>query len=441
MSLAGTRTPIAAAADALRRARADALLDRAALFHDLEGLRSGLHALTAAFPANALHAVAIKANPVVEVLREVVRAGCGLEAASIEEVELALAAGCAPDRIVYDSPVKTREELDLALTLGVAINADSFEELGRIAELWPRVANRQAYRTIGVRVNPEVDAGTIAATSVGTSRSRFGEAWSDVERFVDAFRRYPWLNTLHCHVGSQGCALETMLEAAARVAALRRRINAALGENRVTSVDIGGGLPVAYTDSDRPPSVADYAAALRTRTPCLFAPRLRLITEFGRAVQAPCGFAASRVEYVHERGGRRIAATHLGADLLLRAAYAPNDWRHEIIVLDADGFEKPTASTQPWTIVGPLCFAGDVIAQDRPLPAIAANDWILVRDVGAYTLSMWSRHCSRAMPPVIGMNADLLRVLRGRESPDDLVAFWSRTPALAGRARTARSAA
>src|SRR5690606_23556110 len=89
--------------------------ERALLVHDLDGVRAGLDELRAAFPQGTLHAVAVKANPVVKVLEVVVEAGHGLEAASFEELMLARAAGCPPERLVYDSPARTPAELRAAL--------------------------------------------------------------------------------------------------------------------------------------------------------------------------------------------------------------------------------------------------------------------------------------------------------------------------------------
>jgi diaminopimelate decarboxylase len=80
------------------------------------------------------------------------------------------------------------------------------------------------------------------------------------------------------------------------------------------------------------------------------------------------------------------------------------------------------------SLAGPLCFAGDVVAREISLPAVDVGDWIVIRDVGAYTLSMWSRHCSRGIPPVLGFDphqAEPMRVLRRGETPDDIVSFWS----------------
>jgi diaminopimelate decarboxylase len=404
---------------AFRAARASGIeVEPAALFHDLGRMRGRLARLGAAFPPGTLHALAIKANPLVEVLRAAAASGAGLEAASWEEVQLALAAGCPPARIVFDSPAKTGDELAGALALGVQINADSEGELDRLAGLV-----REPLRArIGLRINPEVGVGSIASTSVSAPGSRFGVPIARAEAIVDACRRSPWLTALHVHVGSQGCAIEQLVEAARRVEALRRRIDAALGEGRVAAIDLGGGLPVAYRDKDRPATPEGYVAALRASAAGLFDGGVALVTELGRWVQAGSGFAVSRVESVKPG---RIATLHVGADLLLRRAYRPDDWHHDFVALDADARPK-TGPLTPWTLAGPLCFAGDILARDLPLPELAPGDHVLVRDTGAYTLGMWSRHCSRGIPLVVGIDGAALSVLRERERPEDVVAFWSR---------------
>ena len=269
-------------------------------------------------------------------------------------------------------------------------------------------------------------AGLEAAETVPSPHgnpARHAEIAETREAILAAFRGHAWLRGLHVHVGSQGCDLDLLVRAAARVAELREEIDAMLGEARIGHVDIGGGLPVAYGAGDRPPSLDEYVARLRAAAPSLLDGRARLITELGRAVQAGCGFAATRVEYVKEGGGTRIAVGHLGADLLLRPVYNPQDWRHELVVLDAGGTLKD-GPTRPWSVAGPLCFAGDFIARDVELPEIVPGDWLLIRDTGAYTLSMWSRHCSRALPPVVGFRGDEMWLLHEGEEPRDVVAFW-----------------
>ncbi|WP_438024191.1 diaminopimelate decarboxylase [Sorangium sp. So ce233] len=410
-------------ARAFREARRRGMdVEPAVLFHDLGRMRARIGRIGAAFPPGALHAVAIKANPLVEVLRAAVDCGAGLEAASLEEVKLAAAAGCPPGRIVYDSPAKTRDDIAEALRLGVRINADNLDELERIDAL---VRHEGAGDRIGLRINPQVGASGIALTSVADRRAKFGVPLEQADAVRAAFARYRWLTGLHVHVGSQGCALSQLVDGIRRVEALRQEIRRALGPGAAGTMDIGGGLPVAYRSTDRPPRLEDYAAALRLEVPTLFEEGTTLITELGRWVQAGCGFAVSRVEYVKEDSAGRTAILHLGADFLLRRAYHPADWHHDFVALDADAAPKE-GPLSPCTLGGPLCFGGDVLARDLPFPALSPGDLVLVRDTGAYTLSMWSRHCSRGIPAVLGVDGGELRVLRERERPEDVVAFWSR---------------
>lgn len=396
----------------------------AVLFHDLGRLARGLAVLASAFPPSALHAVAIKANPVVGALRHLVARGAGLEAASFEELEIARAAGCPADRVVYDSPAKTEPEIARALERGVRINADNEAELARIDRM---MRDRPSASRLGVRLNPAVGAGAIAATSVATRTSKFGIAIPEDPRdLAPLFDRYAWLTGVHVHVGSQGVSLEQLVAGARRAWDVITAVHAALGRTQVRWLDIGGGLPAVYRPSDAPPSARDWADALARAVPALFDGSIELVTEVGRALQAPCGFAISRVEHVKEASGERQAVIHVGADLFVRPTYAPSYWYHEIAVLDARG-ERKHGPKQPWTIVGPLCFAGDVLARDRPLPPIEPGDLVFVRDVGAYTLGMWSRHCSRAIPAVLGYEdarVAELRVLKPRETPEDVVRAW-----------------
>ncbi|HEX5472705.1 MAG TPA: hypothetical protein VFW73_12515 [Lacipirellulaceae bacterium] len=393
-----------------------------AIFHHLGLMRARIAILRDAFPPTCLHAIAIKANPVVGVLREIVRLGAGLEAASIEEVELALAAGCPPEQIVYDSPAKTSAEIRRSLELGVYLNADNFNELDRIAAAH-KLHNSQSI--VGLRINTMVGAGAIEYTSVSAASSKFGVPLkADREKILAAFATHPCLAGLHIHVGSQGCSLVQLSEAAARIAELRQEIASRTGR-LVSYVDIGGGLPTSYRTGEPAPTPAEYRSLLEHRAPELFRSDVRLVTEFGRAVHANCGIAASRVEYT--KPAQRLAVIHLGADFLLRPVYRPENWHHELFVLNASGMPKP-GRPEPVTLAGPLCFAGDIIARDVMLPPILPGDWMIIRDVGAYTLSMWSRHCSRAIPAVLGydpVQCDSLRFLRKAETPNDVVRFWS----------------
>jgi len=379
---------------------------RSLMFHDLEALEARLAALIDAFPSDAVHGIAIKANPLVELLRVIVEAGGGLEAASWEEVQCALAAGCPPERLVFDSPAKTDEELAEALRLGLWLNADHEGELARLADLGAPSAAR-----IGLRVNPAIGAGSIGHTSTVSRDSKFGEL---IERAPELVKRYPFVTGLHVHTGSQGVGL-ALLEAAARATG---EVVEAL---ELDWIDVGGGLPVRYTDDDpEPPTVHAWADAL-AKLP--FWGRRRIVTELGRALHAGTGWAVSRIEAVKVIDGTPLYVVHLGADLLLRPVYRADAWRHEFYVLRPDG--SPREGSHKAHVGGPLCFAGDIIARDRDLPPAEPGDLLVIRDTGAYTLSMWSRHCSRGLPAVVGLRDQTAVPLFAGETPADVVQSWS----------------
>ncbi len=395
--------------------------NRWAVFFDLDALHSRFHRLQRAFPADACHAVAIKANPLVAILEQLVDDGAALEAASSAEVQLARRAGA--DEIVFDSPAKTDAELARALDMGVYVNADNLDELQRIDRLNPPADAR-----IGIRINPVVGSGDIEATSVATEASKFGVSLVHKQRaLLDAFEDYSWLRGLHVHTGSQGCGVDLLVEGVRRCVAFAEKLERRLGDRRIDTIDIGGGLGVAYRPHAAAPTIEEYADALRDTSPQLFGRRWSLITEFGRWLHAPCAFAVSRVEYVKDRPRGPTAVIHFGADLLLRRAYRPRDWYHRLSIHDPSGEPSQRDETHV-TIAGPLCFSGDVIADSIRLARPATGDLVVAHDVGAYTWSMWSRYCSRHFPRVVGVSRCeqtlQFETLHSGETDADLVAFW-----------------
>ncbi|MFF3935275.1 type III PLP-dependent enzyme domain-containing protein [Streptomyces phaeofaciens] len=390
---------------ALRQAVADGLLgeDRpVAGFVDVRGVResvAGLHEAFGRVP-DVLHAFAAKACPLVPVLRLLADAGMGCEVASPGETRLALDAGFAPERIVLDSPAKTRAEIREALALGIALNADNLAELDRIDALRPA----GSASVVGLRVNPQVGGGSIGAMSTATAHSKFGVALRDPgarARVVEAFARHPWLTRLHAHVGSQGCPLPLIAEGLATVHRLAEEIDAHVGRRRVTSLDLGGGLPVNFADDTVTPTYADYVDALTAAEPALLDGRYQVVTEFGRSLLAKNGFTAAVVEYVKDAGGRRVALTHAGAQVATRTVFMPESWPLRVSAYGPDGTPKRTAPV-PQDIAGPLCFAGDVVAHERPLPELAEGDLVVLHDTGAYYFSAPWAYNSLPRPAVYG---------------------------------------
>ncbi|MFE7132275.1 diaminopimelate decarboxylase [Streptomyces sp. NPDC057638] len=395
-----------------------ALLDAAGIRASAAALRDAFAAVT---DAPVLHAFAVKAAPLVPVLALLNAEGIGAEVASPGELALARAAGVPPGRTVLDSPAKTPGELREALALGIAVNADNPQELARIDAL----AREGTSAPLGLRVNPQVGGGAIGALSTATATSKFGVALRDEgawRRVVRAYLDRPWLTRIHVHSGSQGIPLERMAEGVAEVHRLAEEINAAAGRRQVDTLDIGGGLPVNFASDAHTPAFADYAALLKERVPGLFDGGYGLVTEFGRALVAKHGILLARVEYTKESGGRPIAVTHAGVQVATRTVYDPASWPLRIEVYDGHGRPR-TGRPVVQDIAGPACFAGDLLAESRPLPRVAAGDVVTALDTGAYFFANHFGYNSLPRPAIHGFGADPARftLVRPAQSVEEIV--------------------
>ncbi|MEU9063407.1 diaminopimelate decarboxylase [Streptomyces sp. NPDC048430] len=394
-------------AEALRLAVAEGLLGEQrplAGFLDADGIVDSVDALREAFAAEpgvrVQHTFAAKAASLIPVLRLLAGCGMGCEVAGPGELRLAVEAGFAPARIVLDSPAKTRDELRLALALGIAVNADSFGEIRRIEG----IRSPGSASVLGLRVNPQVGGGSIGAMSTATATSKFGVALRDPgarERVVQTFAEHRWLTRLHAHVGSQGCPLELIAAGIAETYRLAEEINEALGTRQVTGIDIGGGLPVNFDDDETRPAFAEYVAALRAAVPGIFDGHYDLVTEFGRSLLAKNGFIGARVEYTKDAGGRRIALTHAGAQIATRTVFMPDAWPLRVGAFDGEGRPR-SGPPMVQDIAGPCCFAGDVVAHGRELPELREGDFVALYDTGAYYFSAPWAYNSLPRPAVYG---------------------------------------
>ncbi|MDG4563011.1 MAG: diaminopimelate decarboxylase [Candidatus Competibacter sp.] len=357
-----------------------------AAFIDMDGIEKTVASLRAAFDDHFTHAFAAKANCLHRVLALLRQCGMGCEVASPGEFAQARRAGFLPHEIVLDSPAKTLGEIEQALRQGTALNIDNFQELERVTAL---MATLSSNSEIGIRINPQVGVGTIAATSTATRTSKFGIPLEDAgqrARLLQAYIERPWLTGVHTHVGSQGCSLELIASGVAKVVTFAEEINAAVGRQQVQVLDIGGGLPVNFASDEFTPGYDEYAALLRTYAPALFSGAYRVITEFGRSVVAKNGFIAARVEYTKTSGDRHIAITHAGAQVAARTVFLPEMWAIRLSAFDAQGRFK-RGEKIPQDVAGPCCFAGDILAHERPLPLLEPGDFILAHDTGAYYFS------------------------------------------------------
>lgn len=358
-----------------------------------------------------LIAFAVKANSNVSVLRTLGALGAGADTVSEGEIRRALAAGVAPDRIVFSGVGKTASEIRFALEVGVAqINVESEPELDTIAG----IAREQAVRAnIAIRVNPDVGAGGHAKISTGKSQSKFGVPINEAERLYAKAASDPNLMAvgLACHIGSQIVDLAP-LEAAFGL--MRDLVESLRARGlSVTRLDLGGGLGVPYFNQPDPPSPEDYAAMVARAVGAL---DVSLIFEPGRVIAANAGVLLASVIHVNVRpDGRRFLVLDAAMNDLVRPAMY--DAYHDIRPVFPREGEALT-----YDVVGPVCETGDTFTRDRRLPPLTAGDRVAFMSAGAYGAAMSSEYNSRPLVPEVLVKADEYSVIRRRPSYGEMLA-------------------
>jgi diaminopimelate decarboxylase len=365
--------------------------EKAVIFYSKEALNYRLDLLQNIFPKGTNHAIAIKTCNHKDVLSHIVAKGFGLEAASIEEVLLAKEAGAANEKIIFDSPVKTRHEIDKCHNEfpGILLNANSLEELAR----YPTNFNGK----IGLRINPLVNNSGGSYFNVSTKNSKFGVPISKRQAIIDHCLKYQSITCLHFHIGSNLKDLSPNIEAISKVSVLAIEINdlrKKLGiKSKIDTLDIGGGIEFD------PKSIELFVESM------LEIPKIKdfsLITEYGNFVHKYNSFVVSNIEYVISNAPDLpdIAYIHVGADLFVRKVYSNLNVEYPCTTLHANE-NTNSQKIKNYNIVGPLCFAGDILFENIKLHEIKEGDKLFIYNIGSNTLSMWSGHCSRELPPFI----------------------------------------
>lgn len=406
-----------------------------AILYDMDQWIGNLEYIKNVFGPNFLHCIALKSQSIGSLMEKARDLGLGAECASIGEVAIALSSGFKPENVIFDSPVKTREELTFAINKGIHVNIDNEIELEMVKSMVDS-GEVAPCGTIGLRVNPLVGAGVIAALSVSTGDSKFGVPRTKNEIW-DRILEYEFINCIHVHVGSGGMGVQQLVAGVKVAVELAVEINKGAGKKRIHTLDMGGGMPVNYLSdawtSEKVPSFQAYVDALRAACPDLFTFQVK--TEFGQSANSKAGIVASRIQFVKQNQSGPVSLIHFGADLCLRQVYT-GEHNRRLKFLRSDGTEFPEdcEKVPSQSVAGPLCFQGDFLKKGLvDYPKVVAGDFIVQMDGGANTLSLLSRHCSRLAPAVYGIRDNgKCEVLKPRESMEDLLRFWGAQPTYEG---------
>ncbi len=361
-------------------------------------------------------AYAVKANGNLALLKRFQQLGAGADVVSAGELERALKAGIHPERIVFSGVGKRAEEIDYALSEGIrSLNVESAGELDVIERL---AKARQIRAHIGLRINPNVDAATHPYIATGLHDSKFGLELDAAEALLGRVGAsdHLLLESVGCHIGSQLGKPDALEEATLAVGTFALRCQAA--GHRLTSVDIGGGWPIAYGDEARSypePAVYGAAALSGLRRSGLDLSDLTVLVEPGRSLVGRAGVLLTEVLYVKERPHKHFVIVDAGMTEALRPALY-DAYHHIVPVASVDTDESAKVLVD---VVGPVCETGDFLALGRRLPELASGDLLAVLGCGAYCASMGMHYNARPRAAEVLVEGDSARIIRERETPAD----------------------
>lgn len=359
---------------------------------------------------------AVKANSALAILKLLDRSGAGFDIVSGGELERVLAVNrSAADRVVFSGVGKTAPEIDLALRSGILLfNVESEGELDLLSE---RAAKLRKRARVALRVNPDVFAETHPYISTGLREHKFGIGIDRARAVYRKAARSRWLETagVSFHIGSQIRAADPFGAATHRVAALVKQLRK--DGLPIRFLDAGGGLGIEY-HQDLPfhpeEKIRQYATALRQSIREL--ENIKLLLEPGRFLVAQAGALLARVLYVKKNAKKNFVILDAAMNDLIRPALYQA--HHEIVpVSPRKGARKLVAD-----IVGPVCETGDFFARDRELAAVQPGDFVAILDAGAYGQALASNYNSRPRPAEVLVEGKRARLIRRRETTQDLLA-------------------
>jgi len=367
----------------------------------------------------ALVCYALKANSNQSVLRTLARLGAGADVVSGGELKRALAAGIAPEKILFSGVGKTEAELRAAIDADIlCINIESEPEL----ELLSRLATEQGRTArISVRVNPDVDSGTHAKISTGKSENKFGVPLSRARAVYARAAKLPGIKVtgVDVHIGSQITDMVPLESAFGILAEFVQTLRA--DGHTIAHVDFGGGLGIPYhSDREAPPVPAVYAAMVKRVTHNL---GCTLMFEPGRMIVGNAGILVTRVIYVKHGAAKNFVIIDAAMNDLIRPTLY--EAHHDILPIReaAAGAHKIVAD-----VVGPVCESGDYLALGRTMPEPKAGDLLAIMTAGAYGAVQSGTYNTRALVPEVLVRDDQYAVVRPRIEVETLIAMDKPAP-------------
>lgn len=346
---------------------------------------------------------ACKALSNISVLHFMKQLGAGLDTVSVQEVQLGLQAGFAPEEIIFTPNGVSLEEIETVAEMGVQINIDSLSILEQFGTKHPKIP-------VCIRINPHVMAGGNSKISVGHIDSKFGISIHQIPhvlRIVENTKMH--INGIHMHTGSDILDIDVFLRAADIL------FDVAIQFEDLSFVDFGSGFKVPYREGDIETNIEELGEGLtqRFRSFCATYGRdLELAFEPGKFLVSQAGYFLTKVNAVKQTTSTVFAQVNSGFNHLIRPMFYGS--HHHIVNLS-----NPNGKERFYTVVGYICET-DTFGSNRKISEIAEGDVLAFENAGAYCFTMASNYNSRFRPAEVLWHEDHAHLIRKRETFEDL---------------------
>ncbi len=356
---------------------------------------------------NPLLCFSVKSNSNVNLLKEIRKLGCGADVVSIGELKIALKAGIKPSNIVFSGVGKTTNEIKYAIEKKILlINTESKSEILEIEKI---AKYKKRIIDIGIRLNPDIDAKTLSQISTGKKENKFGITEKFFFEVVNYVKNSNYINLkcLSVHIGSQILnhkPYEKMLKIIDKI--IKKT------SHKFEYIDLGGGMGIPYENSIKRLNYKKYNYAI---SKFLKKYKTKIIFEPGRSIIGDTSVLISKIIYIKKTRNKNFIILDVGMNDFMRPSLYGS--KHQIIPVIKNG----KILKQTYEFVGPICESTDKFLTLKKFQKLNENDLIIIRDVGAYGMSLSSNYNVRPKPIEILVKGSKINIVKKRQKLEDLI--------------------
>ncbi len=359
----------------------------------------------------------VKSNSNQAILKLMQSLNIGADVVSLGELKRSLSAGFEPSKIIFEGVGKSKDDLTFAIQKNIRlINTESLEEIKLLQSL---ALEQNKYVDIGVRLNPNIDGGTINKISTGKKTDKFGIEINEIENIINLMSDCKNLNLIgiSCHIGSQISNINAYKNTFIEMKKSADKFS--LSGINIKHVDLGGGFHVRYNKNDPEFKIENIKNELDD---CFSKSNYELSFEPGRYLIAEAGILVTSIINTKQNGGINYLIVDAGMNTLVRPAMY--NAYHEI-----EEITKKTDETMNYTVAGPICESSDIFVKNIHLTKQSIGDILIIKNTGAYGKVMSSTYNTRTLPSEVLINGENFAIIYAPDKiekniEEDIIPSW-----------------